>query len=383
MRFQDIIGHESLKERLRSTIREGRIPHGQLFSGAAGYGALPLALAYIQYLNCQNRSDDDSCGVCPACHQISALAHPDLHIIMPVNKQGKKSGEVVLSESFMPKFRELMAHTGGYLEPSQWYDAMELGKTLKGVISAKEADEVIRRLSFKSFSGGYKAMIIWLPEMMNEQAANKLLKILEEPWQSTLFILVSESPERLLSTILSRTIHIAIPRIESEALEGYISQRGLVNDERQRHSFARLAAGDLRELQRLIAEDGIGDRGDYFHLFTQLMRLSYNDKHLELLAWAEEMAQLTRTDQIGMLRYSTTLMREAYIRHAGMGQLCYTWGEEADFCTKFAPFIGNENIERIVAECESAIAQISQSANPTILFTHFALAVSKEIKRKG
>ncbi len=381
MLFKEVIGQEVLKERLRRSVREGRVAHGQLFSGVAGYGALPLALAYIQYLNCPNRTQEDSCGVCPSCIQMGDLAHPDLHIVMPVNKQGKKSGEVVLSESFMPLFRTMMAKTGGYLEPAEWYDAMELGKTLKGVISAREADEVIRRLSFKSYSGGYKAMVIWLPEMMNEQAANKLLKILEEPWDKTLFILVSQSPEQLLSTILSRTLQVEVPRIESEALEG--AMRSKVSDAQQRHSFARLATGNLRELQRLIDGAGEGSRAIYFEHFTQLMRLSYNDKHLELMEWAEQMAQLSRADQIEMLRYSTMLLREAYIRHAGLPQLCYTWGEEANFCTKFAPFIGNENIEFLIGECESAIAQISQNVNPTILFTHFALCVSKQIKRKG
>ncbi len=381
MRFTNVIGHEALKERLRQGARSGRIPHAQLFSGLAGYGTLPLALAYIQYLNCRNRDENDSCGVCPSCVQIEGLAHPDLHFVMPINKQGKKSGEAMLSEEFMPLWRETFERTKGYFSPEVWYDAMELGKTLKGVIAVKEADDIIRQLSFKSFSGGYKAMVIWLPEMMNEQAANKLLKILEEPWEQTLFILISQSPEQLLSTIISRTQEIAVPRIDVKALEDYAAQRG-INDTTQRRSIARLATGDLIEMQRLLSGEESGQRGEYFELFTRLMRLSYNDKHLELLGWAEDMAQLSRADQLGVLRYSTMLLREAYIRHAGLSSLCYTWGEEANFCTKFAPFIGNENIEFLVGECESAISQITQNANPTILFTHFALCVSKQIVRR-
>ncbi len=381
MRFRDIIGHQSLKERLRQSAREGRIAHAQLFTGASGYGALPLALAYVQYLNCSNRSDEDSCGVCASCHQMESLAHPDLHFVLPINKQGKKSGEAMLSEEFMPLFRTQMERTGGYLTPSEWYEAMDLGKTLKGVISAKEADDVIRKLAFKSFSGGYKCMIIWLPEMMNEQAANKLLKILEEPWEQTLFILVSESPERLLSTIISRTQEVAVPQIESSVLESYAAQRG-VSDEVQRRSIARLAAGDLRGVQRLMSGDGSRQQQEYFELFTRLMRLSYNDKHLELIGWADDMSQLSRSNQIGMLRYSLVLLRETYIRHAGLSKICYTWGEEAQFCTKFAPFIGNDNIEFLVGEIECAISQLTQNANSTILFTHFALCVSKQIKRR-
>lgn len=381
MKFADVIGHDALKARLRRSVREGRIPHAQLFTGVSGYGALPLALAYIQYINCPNRSDSDSCGVCPSCHQMSQIAHPDLHMVMPVNKQGKKSGEAVLSESFLPLWRTMMERTSGYLTPAEWYESMELGKTLKGVISVKEADEVIKKLSFKSFTNGYKAMIIWLPEMMNEQTANKLLKILEEPWEQTLFILISESPDRLLSTILSRTQEVIIPRIEGEALDGYLRSRG-IDDASRRESMIRLSMGNLVELQRLIEGDSSGQRKEFFDLFTQLMRLSYNDKHMELMTWAEEMAQLSRADQIEMLRYSVMLLREAYIRHAGLPSLGYTWGAEAEFSTKFAPFIGNDNIEFLVGECERAIEQITQNANPTILFTHFALCVSKEIKKR-
>ncbi len=380
MRFSQVIGHEQLKQRLREGAKAGRIPHAQLFSGAAGRGGLALALAYIQYINCESRTDSDSCGVCPSCLQMEGLAHPDLHIVMPVNKQGKKSGEAMLSRNFLNLWREEMLRCGGYLSPEAWYEALELGRTLKGAISVDEADEVIRTLSFKSFSGGYKSMVIWLPEKMVEQAANKLLKILEEPWERTLFILVSESPESLLQTILSRTQQLEIPQIERSALVEYARQRG-VADEKQRERMAHLASGDLLELQRLMSGEGLGERGEYFSLFTQLMRLCYNDKHLELMVWAEEMAQLSRADQLGMLRYSTMMLREAYIRHAGLEQICYTWGEEAAFCTKFAPYIGNANIEFLIGEIELALAQLTQNANPTILFTHFALTVSKVINK--
>ncbi len=153
----------------------------------AGAGALPLAVAYAQYLCCRHRHDGDSCGECPDCQQIATLAHPDLHWVFPVNKQGKKSGEIVRSDDFLPLFRELFAERSGYFSPQEWYDRLDLGKTLKGAIAAREAEEIIRKLSFKSFESEYKIMLVWLPETMNEEAANKLLKILEEPWERTLF----------------------------------------------------------------------------------------------------------------------------------------------------------------------------------------------------
>ena len=302
MRFADIIGQEELKRHLVQGIDSGRVSHAQLFTGSAGRGALALAVAYVQYLCCRHRRNGDSCGECPDCRQIAELAHPDLHLVFPVNRQGKKSGEAVRSDEFLPLFRELFTRTGGSFSPQMWYDSLDLGKTLKGMISAREADDIIRKLSFKSYEAEYKTMLVWLPETMNEEAANKLLKILEEPWERTLFLLVSEQPELLLPTILSRTQEVTVPRLEPRVLE----------EEAFRRDMARL-------------------------------------------------------------------LRESFVLHAGIDSVCYLWGEELDFCRKFCPYVDSHNIEPLVAQVESAQAQISQNGNPTIVFTHFALAVSKMI----
>lgn len=379
MKFADITGQEELKRHLVQSIDAGRISHGQLFTGLAGSGALALAVAYVQYLCCHHRRDGDSCGECPDCRQIATLAHPDLHLVFPVNKQGKKSGEVMRSDEFLPLFRTLFAERGGYISPQGWYDRLDLGKTLKGMIAAREADEIIRKLSFKSFEADYKTMLIWLPEAMNEEAANKLLKILEEPWDRTLFILVSEHPELLLPTILSRTQEVSIPRLTLDVLAREAMQQG-VGDPLAARNMARLAGGDLLELQHLVAGESDSSRRENFELFRNLMRLSYNDKHLELVDWASDAAQLSREQQRTFLRDMARLLRESYMLHAGIGEIGYLWGEELAFCTKFAPFIDSQNIERLIAEIESALAQISQNGNPTIVFTHFALSVSKMIK---
>ena len=379
MQFKDIIGQEELKAHLIRSVEAGRVSHAQLFTGRAGAGALALAVAYVQYLCCPHRHDGDSCGVCPDCQQIAALAHPDLHLVFPVNKQGKKSGEVVRSDEFLPQFRALFAEQGGYFSPQQWYDRLDLGKTLKGMISAKEADEMIRKLSFKSFEAPYKTMLIWLPETMNEEASNKMLKILEEPWERTLFLLVSERPDRLLQTILSRTQEGAVPRIAAEVLERVATARG-VSDAVQARNLARLASGDRLELEHLLAGESDASRKEYFDLFCALMRLSYNDKHLELIEWAEQVAQLTREQQRALLLDMARLLRESYMLHAGIAEISYLWGEELAFCKRFAPFVDSQNIEPMIAEIETAVAQLTQNGNPTIVFTHFALTVSKMIK---
>jgi len=380
MKFKDITGQEELKSRLAHSVDTGRISHAQLFTGIAGAGTLPLALAYVQYLNCTNRRDGDSCGECPNCKQIEALAHPDVHFVFPVNKQDKKSGEAVRSDEFLPLWRKIFSETGGYFSPRDWFDRLDLGKTLKGMISAKETDEIIRKLSFKSFEAEYKTMIIWLPETMNEEAANKILKILEEPWDKTLFVLVTERADRLLKTIISRTQEVSVPRLTPEALESAARAAG-ESDEAKIRNIARLANGDLLELRRLTAGATDECRHENFELFRSLMRFSYNDRHLELIGWAEDAAQLTRERQLSFLLDSARLLRESYIMHAGAAAATYLWGEEAEFCSKFSPFIGSRNIEPLIGEIETASAQIAQNGNPKIVFTHFALTVSKYIAR--
>ncbi len=379
MRFADIIGQDELKRRLVQSVDAGRVSHAQLFAGAAGTGALALAVAYVQYLCCRRRHDGDSCGECPDCRQIADLAHPDLHLVFPVNKQGKKSGEAVLSDAFLPLFRSLFAERGGYFSAQDWFERLDLGKTLKGMISAREADGIIRKLSFKSFEADYKTMLVWLPETMNEEASNKILKILEEPWERTLFILVAERPDRLLPTILSRTQEVTVPRLEPGVLEAEARRLGIA-DAAEAHGLARLAGGDVLELRRLAAGADNALRRENFELFRSLMRLSYNDKHLELIGWAEEAAQLSRERQHSLLVDAARLLRESYMLHAGLGRIGYLWGEELAFCSKFAPFVGSQNIEPLVAEIEAAMAQLRQNGNPIIVFTHFALSVSKMIK---
>lgn len=379
MKFSDIIGHDTLKARLRAQIDAGRVSHAQLFTGDAGYGSLPLALAYVQYLFCKNRHDGDSCGVCPSCQQIEALAHPDLHMVYPVNKREKKSGEVIISDMFITEWRELWQSNRGIFSAEEWFSMLDLGKTLKGLITAKESEEIIRKLQFKSFSSDYKAMIIWLPEAMNQEAANKILKILEEPWDKTLFILVSEHPDQLLQTITSRTQEVSVGRIDIPTLKSIALSEG--KSEQEAHNIARLANGSLLELRELLRGETDDTRATSFELFTRLMRLSYNDKHLELFEWADDVSALSREGQRQFLLHAVRLLRESYMLHAGLGSISYLWGDEEKFCRNFAPYIGNQNIEILVKEIEDAMLQIAQNGAPKIVFTHFALAVSKQINR--
>lgn len=378
MRFCDVIGHSDLKKRLAAGVDGGRISHAQLFVGAAGSGTLALALAYTQYLHCTNRQNGDSCGECPSCRQIEKLAHPDLHLVYPVNKQGKKPTNGLVASDFIDEFRALFERTGGYFSAQQWYDSLDLGKTLKGAIAVREAEEMIRKLSFKSFASKYKTMLIWLPETMNERAANMILKILEEPWEDTVFILVAEQPDKILGTILSRTQEVTVPRLNKADLMAEIYKQGIV-DEAEVRNMARLACGDLLQLRQILSGEEDDIRNENFNLFRTMMRHCYLNKHLELLAWADEVAALSRERQMGLCADFARLLREAYITHAGVAEVSYLWGEEADFCKKFSPYIGSENIEPILELLEQAVRRLRQNGDPRIVLSWFALSTSKYI----
>ena len=212
MQFCEIIGHETVKNHLRQAVCEGRIPHAQLFTGPAGVGKLALAIAYAQYVACPNRTAEDSCGKCPTCLQYSKLQHPDLHFAFPIIKT--ESADVC--DAFLDKWRELLLKDK-YFDIEDWYRVMG-SETKQGMIYDKESSEIIRKLSLKSFSNGYKVMIIWQADKMNPRCANKLLKLLEEPPTMTLFLLISEHPEQLLSTIVSRVQEVRVPRMSEQEI---------------------------------------------------------------------------------------------------------------------------------------------------------------------
>ena len=377
MKFSEVIGQEDLKDGLRRSVEEGRVSHALMFAGSVGCGSLALALAYVQYLNCTNRRGGDSCGECPSCRKMQALEHPDLHMVMPVNKKNKKSDEVLLSDHFMPQWREIVARTGGYFSEQEWYEAIGLDNQ-QGNISVADIGEMIRKLSFKSFEAEYKAVVLWLPERMKAEPANAMLKILEEPWDKTIFVLVSESPEVLLPTIISRTQPYRIGSADERAVAARLVSEGI--DDEKALQLARMSGGNLLEARRLAESEE--STTEYFELFVELMRLSYNNRHLELITWAERVAKMGREPQKYFLENSVRLLRSSYMLNAGMAEISNLWGSELEFCRKFSPFIGNDNIEKLVSEMESALSQVRQNGNANIIFTHFALSVSKLINPK-
>lgn len=376
MKFSEIVGHKELIDRLRTNIDSGRVSHAQLIVGECGWGTLQVALAYVQYLHCTHREGGEPCGKCPSCVQIENLAHPDVHFVFPIVNPSKTP----TSDSFMGEWREIVSQNDAIFDEHDWYDTIN-AQNAQGIIPQKEADEIIRKLSFKAFEGERKSVVIWLPERMKREAANSLLKILEEPWEGTLFLLISEHPESLLSTIISRTQSINVGRISPEELADY-AVRKLGATPVAAAAAARVADGSVLKLRRALWGEG-ANLSDNFELFTRLMRLSFSNRHLELFEWAEQLATMGRESQKNFLEYALGLIRESYMLTAGVESVSHLWGAEREFCLKFAPYVANHNVEALVAEMERALRDVGQNGNPRMVFTHFALSVSKLIAQRG
>lgn len=377
MQFKAIVGQDVVKQKLIKSVDEGRVPHAQLFSGAQGSGKLALAIAYAQYLMCTNRTNGDSCGQCPSCKKIEKLIHPDLHFVYPVNATEKteaSADEDKISDTIALWRQQILQNP--YFSESDWYDTIDI-KNKQGIINTASASEVIRSLSLKSYESKYKVMIIWLPERMNVTAANKLLKLIEEPPQNTVFILVSDNPKLLLKTITSRTQQILVPPIEREQIAKALVDLCEVSPDKAR-DISRISNGNF--CVALNLKDS--EISEHFERYTQLMRLSYSKNYLKLIAWAEDTAKLGREGIKDFVSYSVRLTRDSLMLNLGLDDLSFLVGEEAQFGKNFSPYITEQNIYRIIAEFTRASEHIAQNANANVVFTDFVIRMASLINAK-
>ena len=366
MFFRDIIGQEEIKQRLIQNVQENKIAHAQLFCGGEGVGKLPLAIAYARYISCLNPSNEDACGKCPNCIKFNHLAHPDLHFIFPVVK--KKSTKDVVSDDYIAEWRELIAKTP-YFNLHTWLEEMG-AENQQAQIYVKESNEIIRKLSLKSSQGGYKIIIIWLPEKMNQECSNKLLKLLEEPAEQTVFLLVSEEPDMLLTTIQSRTQRINIKGIEEKDLkEALMNIHGL--QEQDATDIAHRSEGNfLKAIESISLNE---ENKLFFDLFVALMRLSYQRKIKEMKVWSENVAAMGRERQKHFLSYCQRMIRENFIYNFHNRSITYLGSEEEAFSTRFAPFINERNVMGIMSELNEAQRHIEQNVNAKMVFFDFSL----------
>ena len=385
MLFREIIGQEATKQQLRQAVREGRIPHAQLFTGISGIGKLQLALAYAQYINCPHRTDEDSCGTCPTCLQFEKLQHPDLHFVFPIVKNDSAD----TCDDFLEPWREIILDKH-YFDLDDWHEALGV-ETKQSMIYEKESGEILRKLSLKAYGDGYKVMIIWQPEKMNITSANKLLKIFKEPADKTVFLLVSEHPEQLLSTIQSRVQTIRIPRLETETIASALMQEGV--DATQATDIARIANGSYLAARKKAGESAVNQKelADFIALFRDAYTvgvLTDPQKKFESLKrlrqWSLDMAdsKVGRERQKHFLQYAQQQVRENFIRNANQPELNYQMEDEREFSTKFAPFIHTGNVEAIMNQLDLAEKQIEQNGNAKMIFFDLCLQMIVLIKKK-
>jgi len=385
MLFSQIIGQQDIKQRLIHTVADQRIPHAQLFRGLEGVGKLGLAIAYAQYICCENRSEKDSCGICPSCVKYKKLAHPDLHFVFPVIKPGNRTS--VVCDDFIGDFRE-QVFKSPYFSVNDWYASIS-DDAKQGLIYSNESEEIIRKLSLKTYESEYKIMIIWLPEKMHGTCANKLLKILEEPPEKTVFLLVSNEPDQIITTILSRTQHIHIPRLtENDIVVTLLHDNELDISQDEALSIARISNGSY--LNAISALNEGDETKQNFERFVLIMRSAWkvgNKKEHSALKtlrkWADDMASpaIGRERQKNFLNYAQHMTRENFILNLQQQELNYLTPEEDEFSLRFSPFINERNVEDIMSEFALAERQIEQNVNAKMIFFDLTLKIIMLLKR--
>lgn len=365
MLFKDIIGQEEAKEQLIREAKEGKIAHARLFCGNEGVGKLPLAIAYAQYLSCEHPTDNDSCGVCPNCVKYNKLIHPDLHFVFPVIKKKNKD---TISDDYLQEWREIL-NSSPYFNLNMWLKEMG-AENQQAQIYVKESDEIIRKLNLKSSQGGYKVMIMWLPEKMNVECSNKLLKLLEEPPTQTIFILISEEPDMLLPTIQSRVQRFNIHAIDKEKIAETLCLNYGLEPNDAKNIAHRCQGNFLKALETIHLNE---DNQFYFEEFVSLMRLAYQRKIREIKQWSDNIAAIGRERQKNFLAYIQRMLRESFIYNFHTPDISYLSGEEQKFSSRFSPFINEGNVISIMEELSIAEQHIGQNVNAKMVFFDLAL----------
>ena len=370
MYFKDIIGQQEVVERLIKDAQAGTVPHALLFTGPEGTGKLQTAIAFARYLLCRDKgSGKESCGQCPSCVKMDKLVHPDLHFVFPVINKSKSSERSTVSDDEIKNWREMVTENH-YFGFEEWLSAIDADNK-QASIFVTESESIMAKLSLKSVEGGYKIMIIWHAEKMNQQCANSLLKLLEEPPAGTIFILTTDVPEQMLETILSRTQRIDFKRIPEQVIAQKLQGPGYQLDPETAQKIAHLSGGSwLKAISTLRINTESEEFMDYF---TQLMRLAYGRKLKDLKRWSESIAGNGREWQKRFLAYCQRMIRENFICNFHIPELNYMTEPERQFSVKFAPFVNENNIIGLMDTLSDAQRDIEQNVNSKMVFFDLSL----------
>lgn len=372
MLFQSVIGQHELRQKLIDSARNNTVSHAQLFLGALGHGGLPLALAFSQYLNCENPGDDDSCGRCPSCVKAQKFIHPDIHYSFPFPKVDKKER----CDEFITDWREAL-NENPYLDLHAWMSRFE-AENKQPNITIKECHDIIHKLSLKAFESPYKIVILWLPEYLGKEG-NSLLKIIEEPPDKTVFILVAENSDSVLPTILSRTQIVKIPHIEHSVLAGVLHERFEVPDE-DSFRLATISNGDYVEASRQI-QHAFGELSELFVQWFSLCLPGQKTRSLEIYNWIEKFATIGRENQKSFLKYALHFIREAlFMQSTGKKSPVLTQNENelAAHLNQLSDYNSLQQLYEIINE---AHFHAERNAHPKMLMMNLSLKVAGLLKQ--
>ena len=369
MQFKQVSGQDIIKKRLIQSKVENRVSHAQLWLGEPGFGSLPLVLAYIQYLFCSEPAENDSCGQCSSCQKVNKLQHPDLHFSFPTVLADAKTSDVLYGD-----WRKLI-ETNAYFNLKDWVDFID-DKGRKPIIGTEESQNILRKLRLKSFEGSYKIMLVWMAEEMNETCSNKLLKILEEPPENTLFFLLCESMDRMLPTIISRTQLLRIPQIDHTNLSAaLIDDFGLHLTEAD--AMAHFCEGNWATAQTLVKSGALNQ--ELRELFVEAFRAAYKKDVIAMMGWANRISGLGKEEQKSFLRYGLHMFRQSILFNYTQEKLVRLSEEEMKFLSNFAKFITGNNLEELSTSFSDAHYHIDRNANQKILFTDLIFQAMKLI----
>ena len=376
MRFAAVIGHKSVKEKLTATAREGRVSHAQLFLGPEGAGNLAMALAYAQFLVCENREAADSCGTCPACVKMSRMVHPDVSYSYPV--AGKEKIKNPKSVDFVEEWRKAVTDNP-YLGYAEWVEQLDI-ENKQGLISVDEAADILRRLSLKAVEAPYRIVLIWCPEKMNAQSANKLLKIIEEPPVDTVFLLVASQYEQLLPTITSRTQLVKVNRLRDDELTTALVERhGLSRDDAKK--VAHRSDGSYRQAQLILSEET--PESDPAAQFLAWMRACLQLNVGALSKQMDEFASESRERQKSYLQFCLQIVRECVLLQYGDERLVRLEVKDLEAYRKFAPFVHTGNMDIFSKTLNDAIFHLERNANAKILFMDVSFSIHRLLQLKA
>lgn len=362
MKFEEIVGKSTLKSQLLKRVHNNKVPHAQLFVGPSGSGNLAMALAFIQYIFCENPTETDSCGACKSCAKAEKHIHPDIHYSFPVIP--KKSGSKPVSNDYMEEWREALLEDS-HMNYLDWM--LRIGAENKqGNITKEECKSIIQKLSLKAFEGKYKALVMWLPEHLGKEG-NSLLKLIEEPPKDTYFILVSENPDAILPTILSRTQLVKVDAYTREEIKAYLSS---LDAEVDPESVAFLADGDLNEAKKLVDHSDNSLNED----FKAWMRHCFRRDVPKLMQWSDDMGGRGRENIKNFLQYSLGILREV-LAYKTVPNYVVRMGEgEQQFVSNFSSVIQFANIEVLYEGLNDCIGHIERNANPKLTLFQLSLA---------